>query len=140
MALYEAVFITRQDLAAQGVDDLSDKLSKIITDAKGKVVSQEYWGLRDLAYKINKNPRGHYVSLNIESNNDGINELKRVIGINEDIIRSNIFKVEEHSKEQSALAVSKNAKDYKPSEDKKDKKSDKKTAFDAQIDKIVINA
>ena len=54
MALYEVVFIARQDLSVEDVDNLSDKFSKIVTDHKGKVVSKEYWGLRTLAYKINK--------------------------------------------------------------------------------------
>ncbi|NBV05967.1 MAG: 30S ribosomal protein S6, partial [Proteobacteria bacterium] len=61
MALYETVFIARQDLTAEDVDALSSKLAKIITDANGKLVSKEYWGLRNLAYKVKKNSRGHYV-------------------------------------------------------------------------------
>lgn len=136
MALYEAVFITRQDLTAESVDSLSDKLSEIITRYNGKIISKEYWGLRDLAYIINKNAKGHYISLNIKSENEGIEELRRVAGINEDIIRSNIFKVEAHSKESSKLMVSTNAKDYKPSESKK---SEHKRAIDSEIEKIVIN-
>ena len=46
MPLYETVFIARQDLAVDDVDALTTKLSKIITDGKGKVVSTEYWGLK----------------------------------------------------------------------------------------------
>ena len=67
MPLYETVFIVRQDATADDVDALTDKLAKIITDEGGKIVSKEYWGLRQLAYKINKNSRGHYVLLNIDS-------------------------------------------------------------------------
>ena len=55
MALYETVFIARQDLTVDDVDNLSEKLEKIITDGKGKIVSKEYWGLRNLTYKIKKN-------------------------------------------------------------------------------------
>lgn len=112
MALYETVFIARQDLAAEDVDALTDKLSKIITDGNGKVVSKEYWGLRSLSYKIKKNSRGHYVLLNIDSNYEAVAELKRVIGFNEDIISSLTFKADAHEKE-SLLFVSKTAKDYK---------------------------
>jgi small subunit ribosomal protein S6 len=140
MALYEAVFIARQDLTTENVDSISEKLSAIITDRKGKVVATEYWGLRTLAYKINKNPRGHYVSLSIESENEGIEEFRRVAGLNEDIIRSNIFQVEEHSKDPSALMVSDTAKNFKPTEAGKAKKSDERIALDVQIDKIVINS
>ena len=67
MPLYETVFIARQDLTAEDVDALAVKLSKIITDAKGKIVSKEYWGLRNLSYKVKKNARGHYILLNIDA-------------------------------------------------------------------------
>jgi len=112
MALYETVFIARQDLAAEDVDALSSKLAKIITDGNGKVVSKEYWGLKTLSYKIKKNSRGHYVILNIDSEYPAVAELNRVIGFNEDIIRSLTFKVKAHDKE-SILFISATAKDYK---------------------------
>ena len=112
MALYEVVFIARQDLSVEDVDALSDKFSKIITEYKGKVVSTEYWGLRNLAYKINKNARGHYIMLNADAPHDAVKELQRVIGFNENIIRSNIFAVKEHQN-PSKLKVSKDARDFK---------------------------
>ncbi len=112
MALYETVFIARQDLTAEDVDALSDKFSKIITDGKGKIVSKEYWGLKNLAYKVKKNSRGHYVLLNIDAPYEAVAELKRVIGFDENIIRSITFSIEAHKKE-SELFVSVNAKDYK---------------------------
>lgn len=112
MPLYETVFIARQDLTADDVDALAGKLSKIITDGKGKIVSKEYWGLRNLAYKVKKNNRGHYVLLNINAEYPAVAELNRVMGFNEDIIRCMTFAVEEHF-EESPLFVSANAKDYK---------------------------
>lgn len=112
MPLYETVFIARQDLAADDVDALAGKLSKIITDGKGKVVSKEYWGLRNLAFKVKKNLRGHYVLLNINSEYEAVAELKRVMSFNEDIIKNTTFKVEAHQ-EESPLFVSATAKDYK---------------------------
>jgi small subunit ribosomal protein S6 len=112
MPLYETVFIARQDLTSDGIDSLASKLSKIITDSEGKIISKEYWGLRTLSYKIKKNTRGHYVLLNIDAKPLAIAELRRVVGFNEDIIRSVIFKVEKHQ-EESALFVCTNAKDYK---------------------------
>lgn len=112
MPLYETVFITRQDLTPDSVDALSDKLSKIITDGHGKIVSKEYWGLKNLAYKVKKNSRGHYVLLNIDAPYEAVAELKRVMGFNEDIIRSLVFKVEAHDAE-SPLFISATAKDFK---------------------------
>lgn len=112
MPLYETVFIARQDLAAEEVDALTARLSKIITDGKGKIVSKEYWGLRNLAYKVKKNLRGHYVLLNIDADYAVVAELNRVIGYNEDIIRNMTFAVEEHQ-DESFLFLSGTAKDYK---------------------------
>jgi small subunit ribosomal protein S6 len=111
MSLYETVFIARQDLTAEDVDALTSKFSKIITDANGKV-QKEYWGLRNLAYKIKKNNRGHYILLKIKSEYPAVAELKRVMGFNEDVIRSVTFAVEAHNNE-SPLYLSDNAKDFK---------------------------
>jgi len=112
MALYETVFIARQDMIAEDVDALTARFAKIITDGKGKIVSREYWGLKNLAYPVKKNLRGHYVLLNIDSEYEAVAELKRVMSFNEDLIRNATFKVEQHF-DESPLFVSANAKDYK---------------------------
>ncbi len=111
MPLYENVFIARQDLTVDDVDNLVAKFSKIISDHNGKVVGKEYWGLRNLAYPIKKNVRGHYVMLNINSSFEAVEELKRVIKYNEDIIRNSLFVTPSHLK-QTSIFVSANAKDY----------------------------
>jgi small subunit ribosomal protein S6 len=112
MPLYETVFIARQDLAPEDVDVLTEKFSNIIIENKGKVINKEYWGLRDLAYPIKKNNRGHYILINIEADFEAVAEMKRVINYSEDVIRSTTFKVSSHQKE-SEMFLSKNAKDYK---------------------------
>jgi small subunit ribosomal protein S6 len=121
MALYETVFIARQDLSADGVDELVQKLEKIITDRTGSIVSKEYWGLKKLAFKVKKNLRGHYVLLNIDAPYSAIEELKRIMSFNEDIIRDMTFIVESHQK-ISQLHASKTAKDFKPKTEKNFKK------------------
>lgn len=124
MALYETVIIVRQDMSADDVDNLVTKFEKVITDNKAKLVSKEYWGLRKLAYTINKNDRGHYILLNIESGNEALDELNRVIKFNEDVIRSLTLKNEYGVKGNTSLFACENAKDYNPSKANKDK-SDK---------------
>ena len=111
MALYETVFITRQDLTSEDVDALSAKFMKIITDMKGKA-EKEYWGLRNLAFTIKKNNRGHYVLLKINSDYPAVAELNRVMSFNEDVIRNATQSVKKHSQE-SALFVASSAKDSK---------------------------
>ncbi|MDR0423663.1 MAG: 30S ribosomal protein S6 [Rickettsiales bacterium] len=109
MPLYELVYIARQDLPVNEVDNLTEKFDKILKQRKGKIASREYWGLRKLAYKINKNTRGHYVLLNIDAPYSAVAEVERVIGFEENIIRKGIFKVDEFSK-KTKLFVSVNAK------------------------------
>ena len=67
MPLYECVYIARQELTVTQTDQLSDELSKIVTDNSGKVKTREYWGLKNLAYKIRKNRKGHYTMFHIEA-------------------------------------------------------------------------
>ena len=87
MALYEHIFLARQDLAQAQVDALAENAARIITDHKGKVVKTESWGLRSLAYRIAKNRKAHYVMLEIDAPGDVVAELERQTNINEDVIR-----------------------------------------------------
>jgi small subunit ribosomal protein S6 len=95
MALYEHVFLARQDLAQAQVDALAETATKIIEDNSGKVVKTETWGLRSLAYKIAKNRKAHYVMLEIDGPGAIVAELERQEAINEDIIRYMTVRVDE---------------------------------------------
>jgi small subunit ribosomal protein S6 len=103
MALYEHVFLARQDLAQAQVDALAEIATKIVEDGKGKVVKTEAWGLRGLAYRIAKNRKAHYVLLQIEAPAGVVAELERQTGINEDIIRYMTVRVDEHEAGPSAM-------------------------------------
>lgn len=94
MALYEHVFLARQDLAQAQVDALAETATKIVEDMDGKVTKVETWGLRSLAYKIAKNRKAHYVMLNIDAPAGVVAELERQTQINEDIIRYMTIKVD----------------------------------------------
>ncbi|MEH3037335.1 MAG: 30S ribosomal protein S6 [Sphingomonas adhaesiva] len=96
MALYEHVFLARQDLAQAQVDALAETATKIVADHGGKVVKTETWGLRSLAYRIAKNRKAHYVMLEIDAPGDTVAELERQTGINEDIIRYMTVRVDGH--------------------------------------------
>ena len=103
MALYEHVFLARQDLAQAQVDALAEMATKIIEDGKGKVVKTETWGLRSLAYRIAKNRKAHYVMLEIDAPTGVVAELERQLGINEDIVRFMTVRVDEHENGPSAM-------------------------------------
>ena len=96
MALYEHVFLARQDLAQAQVDALAETATKIVQDMNGKVVKTETWGLRSLAYRIAKNRKAHYVMLEIDAPGDVVAELERQTQINEDVIRFMTVKVDAH--------------------------------------------
>ncbi len=103
MALYEHVFLARQDLAQAQVDALAEAATKIVTDNQGRVVKTETWGLRSLAYRIAKNRKAHYVMLEIDAPAGVVAELERQTQINEDIIRYMTVKVDELEAGPSAM-------------------------------------
>lgn len=84
---YEYVFLARQDLAPAQVDALAESATKIIEDHGGKVVRTETWGLRNIAYRVQKNRKAHYVALGFEAPAPVVAELERQTQINESVIR-----------------------------------------------------
>jgi small subunit ribosomal protein S6 len=87
MPLYENVFIARQDISGAQVDALADTFTQLVADNGGEVKKREYWGLRNLAYRMRKNRKGHYLLFNIEAPPAALAELERTMRINEDVIR-----------------------------------------------------
>ena len=96
MALYEHVFISRQDLTSLQTEDLIKQYSDILKDNGGKVIGHEYWGLKTLAYKINKNRKGHYSLIKSDSPSSAAQEMERLMKLNEDIMRVLTIKVQKH--------------------------------------------
>lgn len=103
MSFYESVFIIRQDISSADVDKITDDFTKIVKDNNGEVIKTEYWGLRNLAYKINNNKKGHYVLLGIKANALIINEMDRKMKLSENIIRFQNIKVDAISSEPSPI-------------------------------------
>ena len=103
MALYESVIIGRQDLTPNQFEELTDEFIKIIESFKGLIKKRENWGLRNLAYKINKNRKGHYVLLNIDSSSDAIVEYERLMRLNEEIIRFLTIRISSVDEKSSPL-------------------------------------
>ena len=102
MANYESVLIARQDLGASHVSNIVSDLSDIIKKEGGEVVRVDNWGLKNLAYRIKKNRKGHYVVMNIAAPANAIAEFERIMRFNEDIIRYMTVKVDEFSEDSSA--------------------------------------
>ena len=107
MALYESVIIGRQDLTSGQFDTLSEKFIEVIQSLKGEIKKRENWGIRNLAYKINKNRKGHYILLNIDGPPEAIQEYERLMRLDEDIIRFLTIKIKSIDEKPSPLMVNK---------------------------------
>lgn len=123
MALYESVFIARQDIAANQVDALIERFEGIINANGGKVTKKENWGLRSLAYRMHKNRKGHYVLFNIDAPAKALIEMERQMRFDEDVIRYLSVRVEELEDAPSAM-ISYKGKDAKGRGKKFDDKFD----------------
>ena len=105
MALYESVIIGRQDLTPGQFETLLEKFIAVIQSFKGEIKKRENWGVRNLAYKINKNRKGHYMLLNIDGPPEAILEYERLMRLDEDIIRFLTIKIKSIDKKPSPLKV-----------------------------------
>jgi small subunit ribosomal protein S6 len=115
MAFYETVFILRQDLTAQQVDELAREFKAVAQEGKGKILKEENWGLRPLAYKIKKNKKGHYILLETDAPGAAIVELERKLGLNENVLRFMTVRLDEPSKGPSPILKEKDARDERRS-------------------------
>ncbi|OIQ97888.1 30S ribosomal protein S6 [mine drainage metagenome] len=114
MSLYECVVIARQDIATTQVETLTDDLTNVLIGLGGQVSKREYWGLRNIAYRMKKNRKGHYVLLNIDAPSAAVKEMERQMSLNEDILRFQTVRVEELEEGPSAVMQSKNQRDERP--------------------------
>ena len=108
MALYESVIIGRQDLTPSQFETIVNEFISVIESLKGTIQKQESWGLRNLAYKINKNRKGHYMLLNIDGPADAIVEYERLMRLHEDIIRFLTMRIKSVDEKPSSLMSNKN--------------------------------
>ena len=107
MPLYEHVFISRQDLSGAQVEALIDHFGSIISEHGGEVKSQEYWGLKTMAYKINKNRKGHYAFMKTDAPAPAVQEMVRLMQLHDDVMRNLTIKVDAHQEGPSVQARNK---------------------------------
>ena len=110
MPNYEHVFICRQDLTSVQAETLAEEFKGTLTENGGKVIESEYWGLRSIAYRMNKNRKGHYFMFKSNSDTKAVAEMERLMNIHEDIMRFLTIKVKEH-KDGHSIMMNNKAKD-----------------------------
>ncbi len=97
MPLYEHVMIARQDLSNTQAEGLIEHFGAVLADNDGKLVDSEYWGVKTMAYKINKNRKGHYAFLRTDAPAAAVQEMERLMRLHEDVMRVLTIKVDEHA-------------------------------------------
>ncbi|HVC55535.1 MAG TPA: 30S ribosomal protein S6 [Stellaceae bacterium] len=121
MPLYENVFIARQDVSGAQVEALADGFTQLIADQGGEVKKREYWGLRNLAFRMNKNRKGHYVLFNIEAPAPAIAELERTMRISEDVLRYLTLRVDQLEEGPSPVMQNRGSREDRPRRSDRDR-------------------
>jgi small subunit ribosomal protein S6 len=103
MPLYEHVYLARQDLSAQQIEELTAQLTAVIEQMGGKIAKNEYWGVKSLTYRIKKNRKAHMTLFNLNAPPAAINEIERQERLNEDVLRYLTVRVEAHEEGPSAM-------------------------------------
>ena len=103
MPNYECVYLARQDVTASQVEALSDGFAEIVANGGGEVKKREYWGLRNLAYRVKKNRKAHYTLMNIEAPAAAVHEMQRLMHLNADVLRELILRVDELNESPSIM-------------------------------------
>lgn len=96
MPLYEHVFISRQDLSNTQAEGLIEHFGTVLADNGGNVVDHEYWGVKTMAYKINKNRKGHFAMLRTDAPAPAVQEMERLMRLHDDVMRVLTIKVDDH--------------------------------------------
>jgi small subunit ribosomal protein S6 len=133
MPLYENVFIARQDISGAQVDALADTFTQLIGEQGGEIKKREYWGLRNLAYRMKKNRKGHYVLFNIDAPPAAIAELERTMRINEDVLRYLTLRVEQLEEGPSPVMQSRGSREDRPRRDR-DRYGDTRERYERDLE------
>jgi small subunit ribosomal protein S6 len=140
MPLYENVFIARQEISGAQVDALADTFTQLVTDNGGEVKKREYWGLRNLAYRMRKNRKGHYVLLNLSAPPAAVAELERTMRINEDVIRYMTIRVNTLEEAPSVVMQSRGRGDGQRRSDRERAGEGREGGMDRPADRAVTEA
>ena len=103
MPLYEHVFLARQDVSAQQVEELTTQLTGVIEQLGGKVTKLEQWGVKSLSYRVRKNRKAHFTFMNVDAPSAALSEIERQERLNEDVLRYLTIRVDEHEEGPSAM-------------------------------------
>ncbi len=130
MPLYESVFIVRQDVSAQHVEGLAERYAEMIAENGGEVAKTEYWGLKNLAYRVKKNRKGHYMMFNINGPSAAVQEFERNMRLSEDVLRYMTIRVDAFEEGPSLMVRNKGSRDDDRQRDRASGETRDRTAQD----------
>ena len=116
MPFYEHVMIARQDLSNTQAEALIEHFGTVLADNGGKLLENEYWGVKTMAYKINKNRKGHYALLRTDAPATAILEMERLMRLHEDVMRVLTIKVDTHEEGPSVQMQKRDERERPPRE------------------------
>ncbi len=125
MPLYECVILARQEVSAPQVETLIEEFSNVVTQGGGTVAKKEFWGLRNIAYRVKKNRKAHYILLNLDTPSAAVKEMERQMSLNEDVLRYLTVRVDELEEGPSAMMQAKNSRDDRPRRDDRGPREDR---------------
>ncbi len=114
MSNYETVLIARQDVSAGQADVLADQFIGFLTAEGGEISRREYWGLRNLAFRIKKNRKGHYILINYQAPASAVAEMERNMRLSEDILRYMTVRCDELPTDASVVMQRKDERGDRP--------------------------
>jgi len=103
MPFYECVFIARNDVTQQQVEAVADQVEAELSTNEGSILKREYWGLRSLSYRINKNRKGHYMLLGLDAKPASVTEIERQLRLHEDVLRFMTIRIDAVEEAPSAI-------------------------------------
>ena len=111
MPYYESVIIARQDMSGTQVEALADTLAAVVEERGGWIAKREHWGLKNLAFRMKKNRKGHYVMFDLDAPSDAIQEMERQMRLSEDVLRYMTIRIEKIEEEPSAMMQARSSRD-----------------------------
>lgn len=111
MPLYEHVFIARQDLSNTQAEGLIEHFGTVLADNGGKLLENEYWGVKTMAYRIDKNRKGHYAYLRTDAPAPAVQEMERLMRLHDDVMRVLTIKVDKHTEGPSVQMQKRDERD-----------------------------
>jgi small subunit ribosomal protein S6 len=137
MPFYEHVFLSRQDITAQQVEELSAQYKGVIEQNGGKIVGDpEYWGVKTLTFRIQKNRKAHFAMLRLDAPPAAVEEMERQERINEDVIRFLTVRVEAHE-EGPSIMLQKRDRDDRRERERGERRRDREQGEEGDIPALI---